>query len=255
MTRARSISLGVCVSLLAALALLFPAPEVRAGPLRELPKKFRKSPYSLMSLSVGAPNAGWQVRAKKLKKSRYLQIKSNSRANVYGHPALVLMLRRSAKELARAAPGSVMLVGDLSSKKGGPLAGHRSHQSGRDADIGFYVLDKNGKRTTLDRFVTFDGNGKATDGSGVTFDDWRNWLLVQSWVRDKRAGLSHIFVSSALRRRLLAYGQSRSAFKKYVGEVAALLKQPEDASPHDDHFHVRISCPKRQDEICDEQSR
>lgn len=255
MTRIPSIPLGVCASLLAALLCLLPTAEVRAGVGRELPKKFKKAPYALMSLSVGAPNAGWQVRAKKLRKNRYLRIKANSASNCYGHPALVLMLRRSAKELARAAPGSVMLVGDLSSKRGGALPGHRSHQSGRDADVGFYVLDQKGKRVTLDRFASFDGGGKATDGSGYVFDDWRNWLLVQSWVRDKRAGLSHIFVSSALRARLLRYGQSRPAFKKYVQEVAALLKQPEDSSPHDDHFHVRISCPKRQDEICREESR
>jgi hypothetical protein len=62
-------------------------------------------------------------------------------------------------------------------------------------------------------------------------------------------------VSAPLRARLLRYGQSRSAFKKYVSEVAALLKQPEESSAHDDHFHVRISCPKRQSEICQEESR
>ncbi len=112
------------------------------------------------------------------------------------------------------------------------------------------MLDSKGKRVTLDHFVSFGGDGKAKDGSGMVFDDWRNWLLVQSWVRDKRAGLSHIFVSSALRHRLLRYAQGKPAFSKYVSEAAALLKQPEDSSPHDDHFHVRIACPKRQTEIC-----
>lgn len=237
------------------LGLLLPGVEASAGGLRELPAKFKKAPFAAMSLSIGAPNAGWHVRAKKLRPTKQLRIKAGSQANVYGHPALVLMLKRSAKELARAAGGSVMLVGDLSSEKGGPLAGHRSHQSGRDADVGFYVLDARGKPTLPDRFVAFGGDGKARDGSGHRFDDWRNWLLVQSWVRDKRAGLSHIFVSTALRQRLLAYGASRPAFKKYVPEVTALLKQPEDSSPHDDHFHVRIACPKRQTEICHAESR
>lgn len=237
------------------LAALMPAPALRAAPGRELPKKFQRSPYSLMSLSVGHPNAGWQVRAKKLRKRPYLAIKRGSENEVYGHPALVLMLYRSAKEIARSVPGSVMLVGDLSRKGGGALAGHNSHQSGRDADIGFYVLDKRGKPKLPERFVTFTADGKATDGSGDTFDDRRNWLLVQSWARDKRAGLSHIFVSTGLRARLLKYGASHAAHKRYVGEVAALMKQPDSSSAHDDHFHVRISCPKRQEEICREESR
>ena len=226
-----------------------------AGPERELPKKFRTAPYSLMSLTLGHPNDGWQVRAKRLRKSKYIKLKSGSEEHDYGHPALVLMLKRSAKEIARAAPGSVMLVGDLSSKHGGALSGHRSHQSGRDADVSFYVLDAEGKPSTPEKFIVFTGDGKAVDGSGTRFDDRRNWLLVQSWVRDKRAGLSHIFISRPLRQRLLGYAESQPAFKKYVTEVAALLKQPEDATPHDDHFHVRVSCPSDQSEICREQSK
>jgi penicillin-insensitive murein DD-endopeptidase len=239
----------------AVLAVLLAGADLRAGVGRELPAKFRKAPYALMSLSVGAPNAGWQLRGKKLKKTPHLRIKAGSESNVYGHPALVLMLRRSAKEIARVAPGSSMLVGDLSSKPGGPLAGHRSHQSGRDADVGFFAIDRSGKRVNPERFVHFGKDGKALDGSGVLFDDWRNWLLVQSWVRDQRAGLSHIFVSAGLRLRLLRFAQSRPAFRAQVPEVAALLKQPEDSSPHDDHFHVRIACPARQQELCREESR
>ncbi|MCC6669294.1 MAG: penicillin-insensitive murein endopeptidase [Polyangiaceae bacterium] len=231
-------------------------PALAGGlPDRALPKRFTKAPFSLMSLTVGHPNAGWQVRAKRLKKSKHLVIKAGSEDNAYGHPALVLMLGRSAKELARAAPGSVLLVGDLSSKHGGSLSGHRSHQSGRDADVGFYALDAAGKPVLPEKFVAFTADGKATDGSGLTFDDRRNWLLVQSWVRDKRAGLSHIFVSRGLRQRMLGYATKQPAFQKYVTEVAALLKQPEDASPHDDHFHVRVSCPKDQSEICREESK
>ncbi len=246
---------GTLVGAIVLLGALMPVLSAQAAPGRELPKKFQRSPFSLMSLSVGHPNSGYHLRAKKLRKRPYLAIKSGSESNVYGHPALVLMLYRSAKEIARAAPGSVMLVGDLSRKSGGALAGHKSHQSGRDADIGFYVLDSKGKPKTPNRFLTFDVSGKATDGSGDRFDDRRNWLLVQSWVRDKRAGLSHIFVSKGLRSRLLSYAAGQPAFKKHVTEVAGLLKQPESSSAHDDHFHVRISCPKKQQEICREESR
>ena len=208
-----------------------------------------------MSLSVGYPNDGWQLRAKRLKPNRYLKLKPGSQERSYGHPGLILMLERSAKDLQRVAPGSVLAVGDISGANGGPLAGHHSHQSGRDADVAFYVLDENGKSTVVDHYVKFGANGQALDASGYVFDDWRNWLLVQSWVRDQRAGLSHIFISRPLRQRLITYATNQPAFAKYVSEVSALLKQPEDAEPHDDHFHVRISCPEGQNEICHEQSR
>jgi penicillin-insensitive murein DD-endopeptidase len=239
----------------AALAALLPAADADANPMRTLPKEFRRAPYTLMSLSVGHPNQGWQVRAKKLRGAPYLQVKPNSIDHAYGHPALVLMLQRSAKDIAQAVPGSVLMVGDLSSEDGGPLAGHRSHQSGRDADVGFYVRDARGQSVVTPRFLAFDGDGKAKNGSGLVFDEYRNWLLVQSWVRDDRAGLSHIFVSRPLRERLLAYARRHPSFSKYVDEVAVLLKQPKSVSAHDDHFHVRISCPRQQEKLCREHSR
>lgn len=226
-----------------------------ADPLHALPQRFRVAPYSVMSLTVGYPNAGWQVRAKRLRGKGPLKIKPSSRDRVYGHPALVLMLERSARQMAKSARGSVMLVGDLSSKEGGPLPGHVSHQSGRDADIGFYVKDGKGRPLVSHEFVAFAEDGRARDRSDVHFDDWRNWLLVQSWCKDHRAGLSHIFVAAWLRRRMLDYAEHQPAFRKYVPQASVLLKQPEDSAPHDDHFHVRISCPTVQADICREQSR
>lgn len=226
-----------------------------AGMTPELPKRFQNAPYSRMSLSIGHPNDGQQLRAKRLKPSKYVKLKSGSEERSYGHPSLVLMLERSAKELRRVAPGSVLVVGDLSDPNGGPLPGHRSHQSGRDADVVFCALDQHGKPVVLDHYVKFAANGKALDGSGYVFDDWRNWLLVQSWVRDERAGLSHIFIARPLRQRLISFASKQPAFKPYVAEVSALLKQPEEGEAHDDHFHVRVSCPKAQADICHEQSR
>jgi len=101
----------------------------------ELPEKYRKSPYAMMSLSVGLPNAGWQLRARKLHSSAQLWVQDKSVPYTYGHPSLVLMLYRTAKQIAKQSPGSRLLIGDLSREFGGPLSGHKSHQSGRDADV------------------------------------------------------------------------------------------------------------------------
>jgi penicillin-insensitive murein endopeptidase len=227
----------------------FPAADALADPGRKLPARFLQSPYSLMSLSVGYPNDGWQVRAKQLRASEPLQIKRSSRTYCYGHPALVLMLQRSAAEMARAYPGSVMVVGDVSAKDGGPLYGHRSHQSGRDADVGFYARDWRGRPFVPKRFVSYGADGKAKNYPGLVFDDGRNWALVVSWLRDNRARVTHVFVSRDLRERLLAYGR-KSAHRNLVPRVANLLRQPKSSSAHDDHFHVRIACPDRQEAIC-----
>lgn len=216
----------------------------------DLPKEYRKSPYTLMSLSVGSPSNGWQLRAKKLRPSPYLFIKPDSRNNAYGHPALVLMLERSAKRMARDAPGSKLLVGDLSSKYGGPLSKHRSHQSGRDADVGFFVTNKQGRPRDSKSFVAMDRDGNARDGSDYKFDEYRNWLLVQLWMKDTRARIMYVFVAAHLRKRLLAFAQARPAFRKYVERASTFLRQPTNSSAHNDHFHVRIACPDKQQPLC-----
>jgi penicillin-insensitive murein DD-endopeptidase len=246
----------LCIAIAAGLAwLLLPAASVRADALRTLPPRFQQTPFTVMSLTVGYPNNGWQLRAKRLRRSGHLALKNGSRERAYAHPALVLMLDRSARQVSQTARGSVMLVGDLSRRDGGPLPGHTSHQSGRDADVGFYVKDAKGRPLELNEFVTFAPTGQARDGREIYFDDWRNWLLVQAWVKDSRAGLSHIFVATWLRRRLLDYAEHQARFRKYVPQATLLLKQPEDAAAHDDHFHVRISCPEFQRDICREESR
>jgi penicillin-insensitive murein endopeptidase len=238
----------------ALLGLCAVAPSARAGLVRELPQRFRVAPFSVMSLSVGYPNDGFQLRAKKLKDGPTLNVKDGSKDHAYGHPALVLMLERSAREVARVAKGSVLTVGDLSRQDGGPLAGHVSHQSGRDADVGFYLRDASGKAVQREHFSPFEPTGRARFEPGLFFDDYRNWLLLRAWVSDRRAGLSHIFVSQGLRWRLIEYGRAHAEFAPYVDELSLLLKQPPGVSTHDDHFHVRIACPDP-GELCHNESK
>lgn len=241
--------LGLCIALGAASLPALASARDRTN--AELPAAYRRSPFAMMSLSVGQPNNGWQIRAKKLKPSQNLWIQDKSVAYSYGHPALVLMLHRTAKQIARQSPGSVLLIGDLSREYGGPLAGHRSHQSGRDADVGFFVTDASGKPVGARQLRTFDSQGRARDGSGLLFDDYRNWLLVQLWLKDTRADLEYVFVASHLRRRLLDFARVRPAFRKYVEDASQFLRQPRNGLPHDDHFHIRIACPDKQRELCD----
>jgi penicillin-insensitive murein endopeptidase len=242
---------------LAALACVLGAlaPSASAGTGRDLPERFLGAPFSLMSLTVGYPNAGFQLRAKKLKNSDALRVKESSKENVYAHPALVLMLERSAREVARAEKGSLMMVGDLSRRDGGPLAGHASHQSGRDADVGFYLMDAQGRPVVREHFTPFDPNGKSRYERGLYFDDYRNWVLLRTWVTDSRADLVHIFVSTGLRWRLIEYGKKDPRFAPYVPQVELLLKQPPGSRVHDDHFHVRIACPDNLAELCHNESR
>jgi penicillin-insensitive murein endopeptidase len=241
--------------LLAWLAPIAPAEASAPTPRGRPSAALDRGPLARMSLSIGAPNAGRQLRAKRLRPSAHLAILDKSRGRTFAHPALVLMLQRSARQIARSYLGSVLVVGDLSLEAGGPLSGHHSHQSGRDADVAFYARDARGRSVKPTHYVAFDADGKAKDGSGLVFDDERNYRLVEAWARDHRAGLAYVFVSRELKARLLAWGRRHGRDRALLERAATLFVQPDHAEPHDDHFHVRIHCPERQEAVCVESAR
>jgi penicillin-insensitive murein endopeptidase len=203
-------------------------------------------------LSVGAPNAGRLEGAVRLKKSKTLHLREGARN--WGLPALVRALGHAADAVAKKHRGSVLLVGDLSAKTGGRLDRHNSHQTGRDADVAFYVANSNGKPVAVKHFVAFDGSGRGRELPWAHFDDARNWALVEALLKDEKAGVKYLFVTNALRARLLAFAAKKHVSKEMIGRAAAAMMSPPDADMHDDHFHVRIACPDTMQGVCVEES-
>lgn len=191
--------------------------------------------------SIGAPNKGKLEGAVLLKGTKHLKNRKGSHS--WGTPELVHLLRRAAAEVAKKHKGSELLVGDLSGRTGGFLEKHNSHQSGRDADVAFYVMNSKGKPIATKRFIAFDGSGHARDVDWALFDDARNWDLVEALLKDEKANVRYLFIADFLRARLLKYAASHHATREMIEKAAAAMMSPADADVHDDHFHVRIRCP------------
>lgn len=210
--------------------------------------------------SVGHPNAGRLEGGIRLDTSLpFLRVvPAYESGDVrWGLPSFVKMLERAARTVNKRYPGSVLDVGDLSQKGGGDLLRHHSHESGRDADIGFYVVDAKGKPVKGGpKFHKVDGDDLSVVGlPGARFDVARNWLFIQTLLTDTRARVSHVFVDGRLRRALLEQGRKAGASRAVLDRAATVLMQPTDSLPHDDHFHIRISCPSTMKGVCVELSR
>jgi penicillin-insensitive murein endopeptidase len=197
------------------------------------------------SRSIGSPTSGRLVYGARLADAPYIRVVPTYAAGDvrWGTEALVGMIDRAARQVRRQFPDAVLSVGHLSRAGGGELDRHHSHESGRDADIGYYVKNHLGKPAYADHFVAFQGDGTAPHWPGAVFDDARNWLLVAAMLTDPVAHVSHIFVATPLRARLLAYAERIGAPAALRQRAAEVMAQPRGALPHDDHFHVRISCP------------
>jgi penicillin-insensitive murein endopeptidase len=201
------------------------------------------------ALSVGSPTEGRLEGGIELVSGEGLRLKQPISAR-WGLPQLVSLLERGARRVRGRHPGSVLLIGDLSRRGGGDLKSHRSHESGRDADVGFYFVDRRGRPVQTSRFRAVDRQGRALSDQSLTFDVPRNWTLIQAWLTDPEVRVQHIFVAADLRRKLLLYARDRGVSLPLLHRAALAMKQPRDGLLHDDHYHVRIACPPRQRSVC-----
>ncbi|NLE46996.1 MAG: hypothetical protein GX614_01195 [Sandaracinaceae bacterium] len=161
----------------------------------------------------------------------------------YGTWELVQLIHRAAYRVAQRVPGARLSVGELSKERGGRIAGHHSHQSGRDVDLAFYMTDASGRPYDPWAFAEFDRNGIGRPPNQMLrFDDRRNWELVQRLITDGDARVQYIFVSNALKTRLLNEGMRRGASPTVMRRARTVLMQPSHGHPHGNHFHVRIYC-------------
>lgn len=195
--------------------------------------------------SVGSPNDGHLKGGVHVDLARpyFRVVPSVESGDVrWGHPALVSMIDHAARTVAKRFPGSVLHVGDLSRKGGGDLLRHHSHESGRDADLGFYAVDGHGKQLHSQGFIKFDANLASPTTPGAHFDLPRNWAFIQELLTDPTARVSHVFIAEYLRQQLLTYARPRVSHPLFE-RAALVMMQPHHSLPHDDHIHVRISCP------------
>ena len=162
----------------------------------------------------------------------------------YTTDELATALAGAAARVAAEFPGSVLSLGNLSARAGGPIPFSVSHQNGLDADVAFYVRDAAGAPALPPDYLHFGADLRSRDhGGGWRFDTPRTWAFVRALLSDPTVDVQWLFVSTALRAVLLARARSSGAPPALLARAARVLHQPGDAPPHDDHLHVRIYCP------------
>ncbi|MDI1444589.1 penicillin-insensitive murein endopeptidase [Polyangium sp. 6x1] len=233
-----------------------PAATARPGRVGKVAAPEKKPEPPPRADSVGPPNDGRLEGGIRLDTTNkpYLRVvpayNYKDADTRWGLPALVRSIDRAAKAVHKKHPGAVLGVGDLSRKNGGELAHHHSHESGRDADLGFYLVNEKGQPVLRSSFVKVDEKLTAPSVPGSRFDVARNWLFLQNLLLDREARVSHIFVAEPLKHALLTHARSRGVARALYVRAAQVMMQPTGGLPHDDHFHVRISCPPSMTKSC-----
>jgi penicillin-insensitive murein DD-endopeptidase len=166
----------------------------------------------------------------------------------HGTVELVQALIRAAASVHERLPGNELTIGDLSMRKGGTIAGHASHQSGRDVDVMFYLLDDEGqpfggKPIPLEPDGTGHDYNDLADGSDdvrVHLDVPRTWAFVEALLSDPGIAINRIYVVEHVRTMLLEHARETKAPKAIIELFGHVTCQPR--FPHDDHMHIRAFC-------------
>ena len=242
-------------ALLLALALVDPALAERAR-ARRAPASAEvdlRPPPGLRSRSLRYPWDGQLSRGLRVQQSEYVRYVGEyaPAGRFYGTWELVQLMERSARRVAFRLPGARLSIGELSRPGGGRVDGHRSHESGRDVDVGFYVTNTEGKPMYTHAFADIDARGRGVaPNQYLRFDDARNWELVGKLLTDGDARVQHVFVANHLKQRLLDEARRRSAPAALIERAKAALAQPAQGHPHANHFHVRVYCAPADRGIC-----
>jgi penicillin-insensitive murein endopeptidase len=205
------------------------------------------------SVSVGDTSFGYLVNARELVESERLAILPRQRARglAWGSSELVDLLQEAAAAL-HAATGTKLWVGNVGRRGGGDIGWSVSHNSGRDADVAFSYRNKDGPVDPPD-LLRLDRNGlvwaqhvpaelRSPEVLAMRFDVARTWIVVRSMLQHPRVRVQFLFLSEALKQKLLLHARTQGEPAPLIVRAADALRQPGNAHPHDDHLHVRIYC-------------
>ncbi len=156
-----------------------------------------------------------------------------SRNRQWGLPTLVDYIEKLSQDAAKLDGWPGLLIGDMSQPRGGPMvSGHASHQIGLDVDIWFVPMPD--RRLSEKEREETSAIAVAKAGPHDIYPDrWTpaHGRLLRRAALDPR--VERIFVAPGIKKELCrTAGSDRdwlSKLRPYYG--------------HDDHFHVRLSCP------------
>lgn len=193
------------------------------------------------SISVGTPQHGRLEHGRPLPEHHpAFYVRRPSRA--FGTDETVRWILEAYEALRASDPEAPQVeVHDLSLRRGGPMRGHHSHESGRDADIAYF------QKSCPEGICRFRRIGPAQ------LDAARQWRLFRGWL--DRGQVEAIFVDHELQRALYEAAREDGVSLADRSRWFQYPRAPEDRygvirhhPRHDDHFHVRFVCHESDEE-------
>jgi penicillin-insensitive murein endopeptidase len=190
-----------------------------------LRQRMSADPSSLGSASLGAPNRGSLLNGVEVMPAADREVLNPERAWATANTADAL--ERTAQALRRQYPDAQLMIGDISRKSGGYLGPHSSHQSGLDADLGYFYSQ---------------GAHWYTRARASNLDVERTWALVKALLNE--GDVQYVFMDRSVQVLLSDYAAAQGADSKWLdalfecrGNRRAVIRH---RWGHTTHLHVRF---------------
>jgi len=187
------------------------------------------------SLSVGKASAGKLIDGEKMPEGPGYSY--GNRRNVYGTNETITYMIRCIGEYRRKHPdGPMVVVGNMSRKGGGHLDPHKSHQSGRDVDIGYIHKKKYQPVTSM-----IGTNYK-------NLDPRKTWDLMYCFL--ETGAVDVMYVDTKVQKPLVEHLRERNFTDRYLKKIFQYPRKSrgdaviQDYPGHHHHIHLRFKCPK-----------
>jgi penicillin-insensitive murein endopeptidase len=196
---------------------------------QELEQMVLHDPGALGSMSVGAPNAGVLFNGVLMPDSVFWKLADP--AHAFGTRETIDFVSHAITRVNEYFPDSPLLyVGDFSARSGGKLRPHKSHQSGRDVDIGYYYST---------------GVAWYKRATARNLDRTRTWALLETLLTETR--VEYVFMDRSVQALLKDYALAQGEDPEWLSRVfeGAGNRDPivRHRLGHASHLHVRFENP------------
>jgi LysM repeat protein len=187
-----------------------------------------EDPVALGPLSIGAPGAGLLFNPVAFEPGPLWTLLDPRSA--FATRETIDFVTAAILAVEARFPGSPPLcVGAISRMDGGRLDRHRSHQTGRDVDLGFY-------------FRSGDVSG-LVKGTAKDLDLDRTWALVRALITE--TDVDKIFLDRSIQRLLYDHALAQGEDRAWLNDIFGRSASGQDAivqheRRHQDHLHVRF---------------
>ncbi|WP_421998167.1 penicillin-insensitive murein endopeptidase [Reyranella sp.] len=155
-----------------------------------------------------------------------------SRNRYWGQPTTLDFVKRLAQQV-RNAGQAPLYIGDIGQPRGGPApSGHASHQTGLDVDI-WFERQPGPPRPPAERENPRLRSLVRADDAGIDDNVFNAQHVTVLHMAAMAPGVDRIFVNKWIKQRLC---ETVGGDRKWLNKIVVW-------AGHDEHFHVRLSCP------------